>query len=494
MSLSILQCSPPKPDTIHIAAPYELDSLDPHLSSRLGDYAILANFYEPLVITNSGMKIQPCLAKRWENPDIYTWLFHLEPNAKFHDGKSFLAEDVVFTYQRLLDNGELGISSYLSDVLEVLAVDRHTVRIRTRSPLAILLNNLSNVLIIPRGSNPADMLTKENGTGPYRLEAWEPGKRVGMIRNEGYWGKKPPLLRAEYQLHVGPEQVLRELEAGKCQLGQYDSRNFEKSVSALERFEVIRQDNFFLKFISYDVSRDVTPYCSAKPNPFKNVLVRQAVNVAIDRAQLLQKLPTYAAAATQPVPAFVFGFNPEVPAPKYDPAAARDLLARAGYGEGFEITIHVREILRDTAPLIQEQLQKIGIRSKLKVLSDKDFFQALSAGDFSVYISRAGATVGDASDVLEPQFHTKDTARHLGVRNYNGYSNPELDRMIEQSATILETEKRRRVLQDIMLRLTTDLPWVPLYIDQDVYALDKSFSWRPRPDSYILAYEIHLKE
>ncbi|HJZ12289.1 MAG TPA: ABC transporter substrate-binding protein, partial [Acidobacteriota bacterium] len=385
------------------------------------------------------------------------------------------------------------IRTYLTDVLEVIAIDSQTVKVRTSSPLAILLNKLYNVFIIPKGSTKEQLEQRVNGTGPYLLAEWKKGESIRMIRNEDYWGKKPSLNRVTYYLGRGPDQAVATLASGQCQFAQYDSKAFEAIVRSYGNFEVHKQDNLFLKYLSYDVSRDQTPYCKARPNPFKNKFVRQAIHVGIDRTNLVAELPTYATPASQPVPAFVFGFNPAIVLPTHSIERAKQLLTEAGYPGGFDVVLHERQILEQTGSLLKEQLQKIGIRLELKALPDQQFFSALDAADFSFFLSRVGATVGDASDILEPQLHTKDSARHLGVRNYITYGNAEVDRAIEESAGILKLEERRSVLQEIMSKLMEDLPWIPPYIDQDVYAVENSFVWRPRPDSYVLAYEISLR-
>ena len=482
-----------KPDSIQISVPYELDLLDPHAETRLSSFALLFNFYEPLVTTDAGMRFRPGLADRWENPDVYTWIFHLRPSVRFHSGKQMTSADVVYSYKRLLETPGLEITTYLIDVSEVHATGPHTVSVRTKSPLPIFLNKLSNVAIIPDGSASAVLANQVNGTGPYKLEEWKKGDLLRMSRNEDYWNVKPDLKSATYYLNRGPEQALQDLTSNRSQFAQYDFKKFEPAVQGLGNFQILHQDNYFLKYLSYDVSRDVTPYCTHRPNPFKNPLVRKAIHKALDRQKLVADLPTYAVIADQPVPPFVFGFNPDIPPAAYDPSGARSLLERAGLPQGFEVTMHVRQILQETGRMIQEQLQKIGVRVTLKVLQDGEFFKVLDKKEFTFFLTRVGATVGDASDVLEPQLHTIDSSHRYGVRNYIGYSNPEVDRAIETSASLLKVEDRRAVLQQIMTILMKDLPWIPLYIDQDVYALSTAFSWQPRHDSYVLASEVRVR-
>ena len=485
---------PVRPEKINIGLQYEIDSLDPHDKATLSAWAILANFYQPLVTTDASMHVRPALAKGWENPDVYTWVFHLQPNVHFHNGKQMDAGDVVYSFERLIKSDDLGVTTYLTDVSEIKELDPLTISVHTKSPLPIFLNRLSNIAIVPRGATTEQLKNSENGTGPYRLVQWKKDDFITMIRDDHYWGDKATIQNVTYFLNRKPEDAVQQLRKGNYQFIQYDSKRFEGIVKTIGHYHILRQDNYYLKHLSYDVWRDITPYCKTKPNPFKNPLVRKAIYSGIDRARLIADLPTYAVTATQPVPPFVFGFNPQIMLPAYDPAASRALLAKAGLPKGFEVTLHVRQILRETGELIRDQLAKIGIKVDLQVLPDTDFFARLDTKDVSFFLSRVGATVGDASDVLEPQIHSFDNLRHYGVRNYSGYTNETVDRQIENSAEILKVDDRREALQSIMSTLMTDLPWIPLYIDQDVYALDDSFSWQPRHDSFVFAYEISYRE
>jgi peptide/nickel transport system substrate-binding protein len=494
--LSFLSCrdqSVEKTDSINISVPYEIDVLDPHAKTRLSNYAASANFYEPLVGTDSTNKILPRLARSWENPDAFTWVFHLQPNVRFHDGKMMDASDVIYSFRRVMSDPTLEVASYLNDVKEVKALSSTKVQIRTKTPLAIFLNKLNNVLIVSSGTTTSALGMSVNGTGPYKLQEWTPGKVIRLTKNMHYWGTKPALTKVTYYLNRTPELAVNDLVTGKSQFIQYDSKELEAVIRGLgSKYQILRQDNYFLKYLSYDVSRNVTPYCAAKPNPFKNALVRQAIHRGINRRQLVEKLPTYAVPAYQPVPAFVFGFNPDIEAPVFNQAEAKSLLSRAGYPNGFKATLFVRNILQETGRLVQAQLNTIGIDLDVKVYSDTEFFTMLDTQDFSFFLSRIGATVGDASDILEPQLHSRASPYGYGVRNYIGYSNPEVDRAIHSSAQLLKIDERRESLEQIMSILMEDLPWIPLYIDQDVYALDRRFSWKPRHDSHVFAYEIFV--
>lgn len=491
--LSLLSCRPTRPavpDRIFITVPYEVDTLDPHARNLLSNFALAMNLYEPLVTTNPDMEIEPCLASRWENPNLSTWVFHLRPGVRFHSGKPMTADDVVFSFQRLLSGGGLEISGYLLYIADVRAIGPLTVQIRTTRPLSVLLNKVRFVAIVPKGSTASSLAGHSDGTGPYKLAHWVPGQRVSLTRNDDYWGPRPAFRDVEFRLGRSPASALKDLASGKFQLGQCNLKSLEGSLPRPSRFTVIRRPSIFVKYLGYDLSRDVTPHCSAPSNPFKNILVRRAINGALDRRKLVGTLSTDAVAASQLVPSFIFGFNPRIAPPEQNLAASRELLSRAGYPGGFDVVLDSRTILADAAASVAEQLRQVGIRVRLRIEEDSRFFARLDRRESSFHLSRFGCLTGDISDILDNVLHSVDATRHFGLHNYLDYSNPEVDRAIEESAEIQGVEQRREALEQISARLVNDLVWIPLYTDVDVYAVDDGLSWRPRDDSLLLAAEI----
>lgn len=493
LSLVVIGCgksaAPPPLTAVQISVPYEIDTLDPHAKARRSNFATSFNFYEPLVRTSANMRIEPCLARDWENPDVNTWIFHLQPGVRFHSGQPMTAQDVEYSFQRLLKRSDLEVSANLSNVSDVTVIDNETIQVRTSSPVNVFLNKISFVSVIPRNASDESLAASVNGTGPYILKEWKKGEYIRMQRNDKYWGKAPELSAVEFRLSRSPEEASQDLISGKSQMAQVNSKVLEEKAET-NHFLVIVHDSQFVKYLSYDLFRPATPYCSSKTNPFRNPLVRQAMNIGINREDLVKKLPSYALPTAQPVPPFVFGYNPRLAPPKYDPDGARSLLSKAGFPEGFEVTLLSRQISKDAGSILVQQLSDIGIRVTLKVLPDPEYFQALDKDDFSFMLNRLASTIGDASDILEGSLHSVDEARHFGSLNYAKYSSPEVDAAIERSAGIMKEEERRNVLEGIMNQLMQDLPWIPLFIDQEVYGVDKSYSWQPRHDGLILAAEI----
>jgi peptide/nickel transport system substrate-binding protein len=478
------------PRSIQVSVPHQVSDLDPHSHNQLASFAIVSQFYDTLVTTDENMQIQPSLASRWENPDPSTWVFHLRPNVLFQGGKRFSAEDVVFSLNRLLDSTGLEMTGYLLYIQDVRALDPLTIQIRTTKPLAILLNKLRFISILPKGAVESEIPIHPDGTGPYRVIRWEKGKLLQLARFDGYWGKRAPIAEVTILLNRTPEAALADLLSGKSRLAQCNSKKLESSLRDRPRFRTLHRSSIFTKYLGYDLARDITPRCPVRPNPFRNPLVREAMNVAIDRNALVEKLPYNAVPATQLVPPFIFGFDPRIRTPVPDASRARALLREAGLPDGFPATLQTRTLLADAGRLVSEQLRRVGISLDLEVLSDSDYFARMDARDTTIHLSRFGCLTGDLSDILDNVLHSLDPARHFGIHNYEGYDSPGVDREIEASAEKQSVNARRDALQQIEDRLMKDLVWIPLYVDQDDYAVDRSLAWQPRNDGIILVSEI----
>lgn len=463
-----------------VSVPYEVDRLDPHARNVAGPFAVLSHFYEPLVATDAHLALKPALAVRWDNPDPTTWVFHLRPGVTFASGRALTAADVVFSIERLKGSGTLEMSSYVGNVAKVVARDPRTVEIRTERPSTVLLSELRFVPIVPAGSTQASLEAAVDGTGPYRLQEFRKGVLLRMERREGYWGPPAPLSPVTFLLARFTEQALADLASGSARLVQCNSKRLEQAVAERPEFRMARQSSLFVKYLSlrFDAA------------PFQDPRVRKALHLAIDRTRLVSRLSTYAVPASQPVPPFVFGFNPAITLPPYDPVKARALLREAGVREGLEVTLRTRKLFEETARLLAESLFEVGLTVNVVVLPEQEFYPLVLSGKVPALVSRMGCPTGDAGILLDQAVHTRDDVRHLGLGNDSGYSRPEMDALIEASAGQQDPEERRQTLQQIVSRMMEDLPWLPLYVDDDVYAVHQDLAWQPRYDGYVQAQEI----
>lgn len=478
--------------TLVVAVPYELDTLDPHAEDRLSSFAILFNVYESLVDTDAEMRIRPGLAATWESPDPLTWVFHLRPSVTFASGKPLRAADVVYSLERLRGDKSLQIANFTRDVTEVEAPDDSTVRIRTATPSRVLLGKLRHVAIVPEGGGMATMGAGSDGTGPYVIDRWRRGDSVHLARNPHYGGPPPQIPEAQFLMGRGPGDCLEGLIAGRYRFVKCDTRKADEAAARSGRIVVRRHESLYVKYLAFDVGRMVTPFCNVRPNPFRDPRVRGAVAAAIERGRIVSRLPTDATPATQLISRAVLGFNRDVPEALPDRDLARRLLREAGLGSGFEVVLHARPFVREAAHAIQEDLREIGIRVEVREVSDEEHFGRLRRRDVTLWLTRIGCSSGDAGELFEDLIHSPDAAGRFGSLNDGGYSNPELDAEIERGLAIGRPSDRLAALKNMMTAVLRDNVVVPLYVDGDVYAMDRTLGWEPRSDSEIRVAEIAL--
>ncbi|MBL8112129.1 MAG: hypothetical protein JNK60_04545 [Acidobacteria bacterium] len=480
-------------DPVVLSLPYDPETLDPHARDRLADFAVAVHFYEPLVKTDSEMRVYPALAERWTNPDLLTWKITLRKGVTFHDGRPFTAKDALYSIERVTRDKTLDLGVYLLDLAKAEAQGDTTLVLTTKRPVAVLLNKLSSIVMVPEGSTKEMLERSPVGTGPYRFLSYTKGQTVEMERNESYWGTKPALARVTLRLARGPAEALSDFVTGKSALAQCGSRATEKALAGRAGTRLVKRTGLFVKYLGFDVARKTNPFVNGgKANPFLSRRVREAISLAVNRRQLTERLTTFALPASQFVPSFVFGYDAALPELAYSVEEARKALAEAGYPTGFEVTLHTREILKETAGLVAEALAPAGLRVNVVSLPDPEFFaKATSEKERpAFFLSRYGCSTGDASDVLEAGFRTPDPAEQVGRSNIGGFSSPALDAGIEASAAELEPEARGALLSKLLADVRREMVWVPLYFDEDVYAVDSSLTFTPRADSYVLAWEI----
>lgn len=226
---------------------------------------------------------------------------------------------------------------------------------------------------------------------------------------------------------------------------------------------------------------------------FADRRVREAIHLAIDRDALVRLAWSgHAQPASQMVVPGVFGFDPTIPVQRRDLARARQLLAEAGYPDGFDVTLDFRTGRRGED--LQRQLGELGLRVSLRSAPFPDLFPRLNRGEVPFYYGGVAAPTADASDILDSFAHTLEPARGYGITNFNRYSNPRLDALIEQSAAVLELRERRALLQRCVGMLTADLYAIPLVVLNDVYGIRHAIAWQPRLDKMLLGREMKPAE
>jgi peptide/nickel transport system substrate-binding protein len=457
-------------------------SLDPHRHNDFYTTAVLANVYDGLTGLDAALRVGPELATTWETPDDLTWLFHLRAGARFHDGRPVTAADVVFSLERAARLPGSDVASYLVAVKAARAMDPRTVEIRTDRPAATLLAKLAFVAIVPSGS--PDDISQPVGTGSYALASWEPGKRVTLRAFDASWRGAPG--ERDVELIAVPDEAerVRLLASGGLDIAAGLTPVGAARVKAAPGCRVVAQDSLLVRHLEMRVDRP----------PFSDLRVRQAIDLAVDRTALVNRLLLgQGRVSGQMVTQNDIGFAPDIVPAARDLPRARALLAAAGYPGGFDVDLEYRQGFQGIE-LLRGQLAEAGIRTRPVARTWEDLYGRFLAGRAVFQLVSALAESGDASDLLDPMIHSRGTVPGYGGSNFSGYANRGLDELIETSATTLDPLERREALQRGMRIVAHDLPIVPLFVPFDLYGLRDSIVWRPRLDAVVLAADVRRRK
>jgi len=451
-------------------------TLDPHLDSEFLTFAVASNVYEALTRLDADLRVQPSLAERWENPDDARWRFRLRRNVRFHDGRPLTSEDVVASLERARRQPRLGWSSYLAAVTGVRALDPLTVEVTTENLQTLFLTKLAFIMIVPRDA-PSE-ITEPLGTGPYRI-SWGPRHdRLLLHAFPGYWGRPPSEAEAEISVGRPAHEAVAAPAGERADIVEVLDPAEAGPIEGSPGYRLVSRPGVTTDYLRLRVGSP----------PFSDRRVRVALHLALDREALVRRLlHGQGRAANQLVGPAVFGHDPSLPPALRDLPRARQLLADAGFPGGLDVEIEFRRG-RDVDEIVR-QLAEAGIRARPRARPWNELMQRALAGQVALYYGGMMASSGDSSEVLESLLRSSGSlAPDAGTAM--GYSNRELDELIETAARQPRMVDRRATLQRCMRLAMEDLPVVPLVLPDDVYAVREGVLWSPRPDGRVLAYDV----
>jgi peptide/nickel transport system substrate-binding protein len=445
------------------------ESMDPHFTATGTHSEALKHIFDTLTHSGPQLQIEPGLAESWRPIDATTWEFKLRRGVKFHDGSDMTAEDVVASIQRMQTlAGPNPTRIYVRRITDVRIIDPHTLHIITGGPSPTLPNDFIRLFVTsaratagltPQNSNEAFNSGRAAiGTGPYRFNSWSPREQFTMDRFDGHWSGRPAWAR-----HVRREIPNDANRVAQLRTGQVDMivRVPAADVPTLERdrtLSVVKADTVYVFNLSFDF-REQTPQVSAKDgsrlasNPYRDARVREAIDLAIDRRVLAEiAMEGMGTPQGQMVTPNIFGFNPALPMTTPNLARARQLLTEAGFPNGFRMSLNFTiDRLpgdRGVGTAMAQMLARIGIDVQAAGQPAAVIFPARSRGELSNIMAGWGTLTGEASYYYSSNAHTNDPQRRLGAFNWHGYSNPEMDRLIQAAEFELDDNKRRDLLRE----------------------------------------------
>lgn len=464
---------------LRIATSYKLMTLDPHFANLNENNSLLSQVYERLVYQDEKLELKPSLATSWRRVSDTRWEFKLRENVKFQDGAAFTSADVLHSIDRiqnLLKPPSGGYQSYAKGIKSVSAPDPLTVVFETHHSLPSLPLFLSSIFIM---SKPASgfQTTEElngggiaNGTGPYKFKNWRSGETLELVRNDDYWGGRPAWSDVTFRIIENPAARVAALSTNDVDLADFiparDVPSLKERGATVANINAARAN-----FVQFDMTSEQAPGVTDKAgkpiaNPFRDIKVRQALAMAVDRDVIVDKiLSGFGSAATQAFPKGLPGTSANLVAepPRYPEAKA--LLAEAGYPDGFNLVLAgpAGRYPGDAESLqaIAQSWARIGVGVQPLAVPFSVFNTKRSAGEYGIWY---GGGSGESADILIGALFGTATARgDRGSLNYGKYSNPAFDDMLAKAETIEVGPDRYAAIATATEIALRDQPIIPLY-------------------------------
>lgn len=453
------------PQTLVMIIESSPTNLDPRVGLDAQSERIDELIFDDLLTRDEHLNVQPGLADRWDIPDPVTYVFHLHPGVKFHDGRSLTARDVKWTFDSLLQGTVRSTKAAAFRFVDRIEVtDDLTVVFHLKEALATLLWNLSDgsIGIVPYGS-ASELSRSPIGSGPFRFVSAEADKEVIVERNADYWGQKARIQRIRFT--VVPDATTRALELRKGSSDVAINALTSDMVLALERengLAVQREPGTVLAYLAFNLRDPI----------LKNLRVRQALACAIDREPLIHYLwRDMARPAMSILPPQSWAYEAQVPLYPYDPERARRLLDSAGFpavhGIRFHLTMKTstEESSRLMAAVFQQQLRAVGIALDIRSFEYATFYFDVTHGAFQLYSLRWIGGNEDP-DIFEYAFHSARFTPRGANRSF--YANARVDALIDQARQELDQKQRKQRYSEIQRILAEELPYINLWYFDNV--------------------------
>ncbi|MGI4955255.1 MAG: ABC transporter substrate-binding protein [Janthinobacterium lividum] len=519
LALAALLAAPASAQTLRIGMAAETNGADPHNFALTPNSTLRDNIYQGLVDTDAKGLVRPGLATGWTRSDDLTWHFTLRDGVRFSDGSAFGAADVVATFCRTLNNKEEMSGSFSHTVVRLAAVapeGANGLLIRTMAPEPLLPVDLAQIAILPRSLAPAGLSFDAKtacggggpwpsvadfnsgkaaiGTGPYRQAEYSRGGLIVLERNPFHAGPRPPWDKVRLLPITQPTARLAALLAGDQDLVEAPGTADLPMLRSNGKVLLTSSPTWRLLFLQMDVARETTPFI-AGPNPLRDVRVRQALSMALNRPAIVGRIMDGTATeASQFLLTGMAGTLPELKALPYDPARARALLAEAGFPQGFAVTIHGtnNRYVNDGGLLqaVAQQWQRVGVKAEVEAMPAVSFFSRRGKREFSVQLGGWQTALPETLGFFRYWLITQDMAQGLGTSNYGGWSDAAFDKDVRAALATMDDAARAGLLRAASARAVAQLPVIPLHFESALWASRAGLRYPGRGDAVTRAADV----
>ena len=457
------------------------------------DYEVPFNIFDRLVDVEVGAdgnsKIVPSLAENWDiSDDGLEYTFHLRQGVKFHNGNDFTAEDVAYTFHRML-TVEGGVNTEFIDQIkgadELLAgetdtlegvevVDDYTIKVTLKEPFAGFLASISSPGVSIYDSEATEAAGDQFGmdpavtvgTGPFEFSSWSFNNQLVLTRNEDYWkgaSKLPGVV-----IKIIPDT---ETQSMMFESGELDILDLDYAADSVDRFtetypdQIVQGPRVGIVYFTMNFNKE----------PFQDVRVRKAVQMSIDRQAILDALYGGRGQVEQGIfPHGLIGFNPDQEEIKYDPEAAKALLAEAGYADGFDMEIAADSSASDTMTMaleiVSDQLAEVGIRAEIKNYDESTWLETRKSGELGSFMSTWSADYNDPDNFIYTFFGNEEKTK---IRSIN-YPDTEVMARVARARTIVNEDERLAEYKALEEKIVhEDAAWVPMFSRLHLFAVSK---------------------
>ena len=481
------------------------------------DYEVPFNIFDRLVDVevdaDGNSKIVPSLAESWDiSDDGLEYTFHLRQGVKFHNGNDFTAEDVAYTFHRLL-TVEGGVNTEFIDQIkgadELLAgetdtlegvevVDDYTIKVTLKEPFAGFLASISSPGVSIYDSEATEAAGDQFGmdpavtvgTGPFEFASWSFNNQLVLTRNEDYWKGASELPGVVIKIIPDTETQSMMFESGEL-----DILDLDYAADSVDRFtetypdQIVQGPRVGIVYFTMNFNKE----------PFQDVRVRKAVQMSIDRQAILDALYGGRGQVEQGIfPHGLIGFNPDQEEIKYDPEAAKALLAEAGYADGFDMEIAADSSASDTMTMaleiVSDQLAEVGINAEIKNYDESTWLETRKSGELGSFMSTWSADYNDPDNFIYTFFGNEEKTK---IRSIN-YPDTEVMERVAKARTIVNEDERLAEYKALEEKIVhEDAAWVPMFSRLHLFAVSKRVQgfapmWSGLSDQ--LFYNISLSE
>ncbi|RAH98860.1 hypothetical protein DLJ53_24820 [Acuticoccus sediminis] len=475
LSLAAIDRAEAAEGSIYVAQSVDPATLDPMQNIAAQSLNVFQNVFEQLTRIGTDGSLEPLLAESWDvNDDATVWTFKLNTGSTFHNGEPVTADDIIYTYETIINNPGAPAAGYLKAVDKVEKIDDTTIRFTLNQPYAIFGRQVSLIFIVPKKAyeemGPEAFSTKPIGSGPFKVEEWVKDDHITLTANEDYWKGAPKV--AEVQFIPMPSEPARAaaLASGEIDIVPLLPPPLVDSLSSQSGIKIDKVESNRVVFAGY-VPDD---------GPLGNEKIRKAIDYSIDRKAITERLLRgLGNPIGQIAPPVTFGYDPSVEPTPYDPEKAKALLAEAGYdGTPIKYMFPTNRwaFATQSAQAIAGYMQQAGINVEMEPMDYAAYLPMWINNTLEgMYMFSLGISILDADLILGLEYESE--------KSHGYWFSDELDALAKEQRATADQEKRQAAISKIWQISNEKALFSPIYVEVQAYGVrDCVTAWEPRAD------------